>query len=181
MRRQDQTTCRDAAMRVMTALIAAASIVSGCASPTLPYRPERQPFGARISADYTLIQEALRVQIDTDGRQLQDAYILAPDGSPVRAQAIEYPPIGPPTSAVQIGVGFGGGSWGYGGGVGVGTGMSVGAPIGAGQPQGATVATFPATSIGPAPWHLRVKLAGLDEAAIVLGEARPSGGGGKPR
>jgi hypothetical protein len=119
------------------------------------------------------------VEIDTDGRQLQDAYIVAPDGNAVRARTIEYPPLAPPSSAVQIGVGFGGGSWGYGGGVGVGSGVSVGAPLGSGRLHGPTVATFPAAELGPGPWHLRLKLAGLDETAIVLGPPGPSGGDGR--
>jgi hypothetical protein len=163
-------------MRAMGALLLLPAFLGGCASPSFPYRPERQPLGARISADYTLIQELLRVEIDTDGRQLQDAYIVAPDGNAVRARTIEYPPLVPPSSAVQIGVGFGGGSWGDGGGVGVGSGVSVGAPVGSGRLQGPTVATFAAAELGPGPWHLRLKLAGLDETAIVLGGAEAAGG-----
>jgi hypothetical protein len=163
----------------MTSLLLLPALLAACASPSLPYRPARQPLGARISADYALIQEVLRVEIDTDGRRLQDAYILAPDGSAVRARTIEYPPLAPPQSAVQIGVGFGGGSWGYGGGVGVGTGVGVGAPIGSGRPQGPTVATFPTDVIGPGPWELRLRLAGLDETAIVLGSAGAAPGGGR--
>jgi hypothetical protein len=166
-------------MRPMTAWFVLPAFLAGCASPSLPYRPERQPLGARISADYARIQDILKVTIDTGGRQLQDAYILAPDGSAVRARTIEYPPLAPPSSAVQIGVGFAGGSWGYAGGVGVGTGVSVGAPIGSVRPQGPTVATFPADAIGPGPWDLRLRLAGLDETAIVLGRAGAAGGGGR--
>lgn len=160
-------------MRVVAVALLLSALVAGCASPSLPYRPERQPLGARISADYTLIQEVLRVQIDTDGQRLQDVYIVAPDGTAVRAQTIEYPPIAPPSSAIQIGVGMSGGSRGYSGGVGVGTGVSVGAPFGAGRPQGPTFATFPTRAIGPAPWQLRLTLGGAGETAIVLGEARP--------
>jgi hypothetical protein len=163
-------------MRAMALLFVLPALLTGCASPAFPYRPERQPLGARISADYTLIQEVLRVAIDTDGRPLQDAYILAPDGTPVRAQTIEYPPLAPPSSPVQIGVGFGGGSWGYGGGVGVGTGVNVGTPIGSGRPQGPTVATFPTGLVGAGPWQLRLRLAGLEEVAITLGSPGAPGG-----
>lgn len=164
-------------MRVIPAATLLAVLLAGCASPSLPYRPDRQPLGARVSADYTLLRDVLRVAIDTDGRQLQDAYIATPKGDLVRAQTIEFPPLAPPSGSVQVGVGFGGGSWGYGGGVGVGTGVSVGAPIGEGRSQGPTVATFTVAAIGPGPWELRIKLAGLEETAILLGEARPRGPG----
>jgi len=136
--------------------------------------------GARISADYTLIQDVLRVEIDTDGRQLQDAFILSPEGRPVRAATVEYPPLAPPSTALQVGLGFGAGNLGSGGAVPVGTGtvtgLAIGVPIGEGRLQGSVLATFSAPAVGPGPWQLRIKLAGLDEMSIVLGGPRPAGG-----
>jgi hypothetical protein len=145
------------------------ALLASCAGPALPYRPEKQPLGARVSADYSVGHDVLRVVIDTGGRSLEDTVIVAPDGAAVRAETIEYPPIAPPSSAVQFGLGFGGGRFGHGSGFGVGTGVSVATPIGEGQATGPTVATFPLDAIGPGPWRLRVKLTGVEEAVIVLG------------
>src|SRR5215472_15866443 len=46
---------------VVVALLA----VTSCSHATLPYTPERQPEGSRISAGYQLLADRLRIEIDT--------------------------------------------------------------------------------------------------------------------
>jgi len=157
-------------MRRRLAVVLAVAL-AGCAHATLPYTPEQQPEGARISAAYQLLADRVRVELDTDGRRLEDVWIVKPDSTAVRASAIENAPVvtGPgPT----IGVGVGGGSWGRGGGIG--TGVGVGVPIGSGPTriEGNTFASFPLDQIGPPPWRLHVKLAGVAPATILVGAPR---------
>jgi hypothetical protein len=153
----------------ITALVA----FSGCGT-TLPYTPEQQPPGAKISAAYRIVGDRLGVEIDTDGRRLEEVRILRPDGSALHAQTIEHAPIGY-SSPVSVGIGVGGVSGGGGSGVGVGTGVGVGFPVGGGSSrvQGNTFAFFPLDQIGPAPWRLLVKLEGTGPAVIVVGGTPP--------
>ena len=65
--------------------------LAGCASPALRYTPERQPSGVPISADYDLVGERLRVEIDAGGYRVETAEIVKADGVAVRAQSIEDP------------------------------------------------------------------------------------------
>lgn len=149
----------------ITALVA----IGGCGT-TLPYTPEQQPPGAKISAAYRIVGDRLGVEIDTDGRRLEEARILRSDGSALHAQTIEHAPIGysPP---VSVGIGVGGVSGGGHSGTAVGTGVGVGFPVGGGpgRVQGNTFAFFPLDQIGPAPWRLLVKLEGTGPAVIVVG------------
>jgi hypothetical protein len=149
-------------------LLIAAALVSlaGCAARTLPYTPETQPAGARVSAAYQVVGDRLRVEIESDGRRVEEAAIIRTEGAVVRPQAITTDP-GPRSGPVGVGVGVGGGTWG--GGVGVGTGVSVGIPVGGGAAIGSTFAYFPLDAAGPAPWRLRVKLAGIEPADILVG------------
>src|SRR5213594_4692277 len=108
-------------------MLMALVVLAGCAHATLPYKPEQQPDGAKISAGYQMLADRLRIEIDTDHRRLEDIWIVRSDGNAVRAQSIENAPVvaGPgPT----IGVGIGGASIGRG--VGIGTGVGVGVPVG---------------------------------------------------
>jgi hypothetical protein len=162
-------------MRDWKALVVGMLVVGGCASTSLPYQPEIQPPGGRLSAAYQVAGDRLRVEVDTDGRRLEEATILRSDGAQVRALAIDNPPLvssGPP---VGVGIGIGGGTFGGRGGVGVGTGVSVGIPVGgsAPAPVGTTVAWFPLDQAGPAPWRVSVKAAGLAPAVIVVGGPLP--------
>src|SRR5919201_1464920 len=100
---------------VIAVLLAA---VTGCASATLPYKPERQPPGANISAAYQLVGDRLRIEVDTGHRRLEEALIVKDDGTAVRAQAIEVAPAGTASSPGGVGIGIGGGTFGRGGGVG---------------------------------------------------------------
>jgi hypothetical protein len=143
-------------------------VLAGCSRATLPYKPEQQPDGAKISAGYQMLADRLRIEIDTDHRRLEDIWIVRSDGNAVRAQSIENAPVvtGPgPT----IGVGVGGASIGRG--VGIGTGVGVGVPIGEGPSriEGSTFATFPLDQVGPPPWQLHLKLAGVAPTTILVG------------
>ena len=151
-------------------LVLALLLLAGCAHSSLPYKPEVQPEGARISAGYQILASRLRIEIDTDHRRLEDIWILKPDGTAVRAQTIENAPTvtGPgPT----IGVGVGGGSWGGRGGIG--TGVGVGIPVGGGTSriEGPTFASFPLDQVGPPPWRVHIKLAGVEPTMILVGGA----------
>ena len=142
----------------------------GCASTKLPYKPEVQPRGATIFAGYQILADRLRLEIDTDHRRLEDIWIAKGDGTAVRAQSIENAPtvVGPPPS---VSVGVGGGSWGGRGGIGVGTGVGVGIPVGSGPAriEGPTFASFPLDQVGPPPWRVHLKLAGVEPTSILVG------------
>ena len=143
-------------------------LLAGCAHRGLPYKPAVQPEGATISAGYQVLADRLRIELDTDHRRLEDIWIAKPDGTAVRALAIENAPVvtGPgPT----VGVGVGGGTWG--GRVGVGTGIGVGIPVGGGTSriEGPTFAAFPLDQVGPPPWRVHVKLAGVAPTTILVG------------
>jgi len=149
-------------------LLALTLVLSGCASASLPFKPESPPSGRSLSADYVLLADRLRVEIDTDGYRLEDAQIITADKSTVRAQTIEHPPAGS-GSSTGIGIGVGGGSYGGRSGVGVGTGVGVSIPIGGeSRVQGNTVLYFHLSQIGPPPWRLNVKVAETSSAIIVL-------------
>ena len=148
-------------------------VLAGCAHATLPYAPDPQPRGARISADSVILADRVRVEIDTDGRRLEQAWLIRPDGGSVAAEAVDSAPVvANPGPSISIGVG--GAS--YGRGVGVGTGVGVGVPVGSGSPrtQGNTIVWFPAAKAGPAPWRLYVKLAGVEPTEFFIGGPAPS-------
>ena len=149
-------------------LLLALVVLAGCSHATLPYHPDPQPRGARVSADYQVVGDRLRVELDTSGRRLEQAWILKPDGTSVAPQTVENPPVvtGPgPTFSI----GVGGAS--YGRGVGVGTGVGVGVPIGSGPSRvaGNTVVWFPLAAAGPAPWRLYVKLGDVEPTRFFVG------------
>jgi hypothetical protein len=154
----------------MRVRLAAALIVllAGCSHATLPYKPDPQPRGGRVSAAYQVVGDRLRIEIDTNGKPLEQAWIMKPGGASVAPDAVENPPVvtGPPPT---ISVGVGGAS--YGRGVGVGSGVGVGVPIGTGpsRTQGNTIVWFPLAPAGPAPWQLYVKLAGAEPAQFAVG------------
>jgi hypothetical protein len=155
-------------MKAWIAVTAAAVIaVAGCADKSLPYKPAQQPPGATISAAYQIVGDRLQVEIDTDGYRLEETKILQPDGA-LQPQTIEHVVLPSGGSGVSIGIGVGGGSWG--GGSGVGGGVGVGVPVG-GSAGGKlrTFAYFPLAQVGPAPWQLYVKLAGIAPSVILLG------------
>lgn len=149
-------------------LLALAVGLSACSTATLPYTPESPAPGRAISADYMILVDRVRVEVDTGGYRLEDAQIVNVDGGVVRPQTIEHPPPGG-GSSIGFGIGMGGGSVGRGGGVGVGTGVGVDVPVGGGSRiQGTTVLYFALDQVGPAPWRLNVKIASTNPAVIVL-------------
>jgi hypothetical protein len=162
----------------MTHWLLAAMLLSllGCTATSLPYTPAQQPAGARVSVAYQRLADRLRIEIDTDGRRVEEAKILKANGEELRALAIDTAP--PITTGSPLGVGFGigGGSFGSRGGVGVGTGVSVGVPVGGSGSDipGNTFAWFPLAEAGPAPWKLYVKLAGIEPTVILVGGPLPN-------
>jgi len=149
-------------------IVVALVVLAGCAQATLPYKPEQQPDGAKVSAAYQMLADRLRIEIDTDHRRLEDIWIVRADGTAVRAQTIENAPVVTgPGPTVDFGVG--GTSIGRGGAIG--TGVGVGMPVGEGRSriEGHTFATFPLDQVGPPPWRLHVKLAGVAPTTILVG------------
>jgi hypothetical protein len=159
-------------MLTRSLVVAALVILGGCAHATLPYQPEQQPQGARVSAAYQIVGDRLRIEIDTDRQRLEQAWIMKPDGTSLAPDTIENAPVvaNPPPS---VGVGVGSGTWGGRGGIG--TGLSVGIPVGAGSSSiaGNTIVWFPLASAGPAPWRVYVKLAGIAPTTIPIGGPTP--------
>src|SRR5262247_850522 len=152
-------------MKLRTCLFALTLALTGCSSTTLPFKPVSQPSGVYLSADYVLLADRLRVDLDTYGYRLEDAMILRVDNQIVRPQTIEQPPPAY-SSGSSVGFGFGGGC---GGGTAVGTGVGVNIPIGGDtRVAGYTVLYFALDQIGPAPWRLNVKVAETSPAEIVL-------------
>lgn len=157
-------------MLVVATLISVA--LGGCSGTTLPYKPEMQPPGAKVSAAYAIVGDRVRVEVDTGNRRLEEASIVKPDGSVLQAQAIELgPPISSPSSPISVGVGAGT----YGGGLG--TGVGVGFPVGGTLPpsDGNTYAFFPVRQAGPPPWRVNLKLSGAEPVVIVVGTAPGAG------
>ena len=155
--------------RALTLLLVAA-LLAGCAASTLPYAPAQQPAGFPISADYRVVGDRLRVEIDTGGYRLEDAQIVRPEGAGIPAQTIEHPG---PRGGSGVGVGIGIGSAGRSGSVGIGTGVGIGTTLGGGgRAEGSTLAWFPLDHVGPGPWRLRVKVVGVQPTDIVLDPAR---------
>ena len=158
--------------RFVTMLVALAA-VAGCASTALPYKPEVQPRGGRVSAAYQVVADQVGIEINTDGRRLEQAWIMKGEGEAIPPDRIDVPPVvtGPPST---FSIGVGGGS--YGGGVGVGSGVGVGIPVGGGSTRvdGNTFAWFPSARVGPPPWRLYVKVAGAEPTTFTVGSPSTS-------
>src|SRR5262245_55565382 len=157
-------------MKLRTCLFALTLALTGCSSTTLPFKPVSQPSGVYLSADYVVLADRLRVDLDTYGYRLEDAMILRIDNQIVRPQTIEQPPPAY-SSGSSVGFGFGGSRFrgGRGGGTAVRPGVGVNIAIGGDtRDAGHTVLYFPLDQIGPAPWRLNVKVAEASPAEIVL-------------
>ncbi len=145
-------------------------VLAGCSHATLPYAPDPQPHGAHVSAAYQVVGDRLRIEIDTSGKPLEQAWIFTRDGVSVAPQTVEAAPVvSNPGPSISIGVG--GASYGHH--VGVGSGGGIGFPIGGGA-RGNTVVWFPLASAGPSPWRLYVKLPGIEPTAFFVGPPQPS-------
>ena len=132
-------------------------LLGGCNSYHLRYQAVPQPSGANLFADYTQLQNAIGVSIDTDGRRLEDLFIRKSDGTDVHPLGITYAGT-EHSSAIGSGVGVGTGN------VAFGTGLAF--PVGTERTYGLTTATFDQSAIGPAPWQLHVKVQGAPEAVF---------------
>jgi len=158
--------------QMLLVLVAVTSVViGGCAGTSLPYTPAVQPPGVKVSAAYSIVGDRLRIEVDTGHRRLEEASIAMPDGSSVRADAIE---LGPPTysAASPISVGVGGGAYGGSGGSVGGGGVGLSFPFGGGgstMTEGNVYAFFSASQVGPPPWRVTLKLSGADPVVIVVG------------
>src|SRR5258705_1965522 len=149
-------------MKPPRSLAALPAALPGGWSAPLQYKPISQPSGAALSADYMVMTDRLRVEVDTSGYRLEDAQIVRADNAVVRPQTIEQPPMaynpGP-----TVGFGFGGSSYsgGRGGGTAVGSGVGMSVPVGSGDARvaGNTVLYFALDQVGPAPWRLNIKVA----------------------
>ena len=155
-------------MKTLRGVLVLVAGLSACSAATLPFKPETPPPGSAISADYMVLTDRVRVEVDTGGYRLEDAQLIRTDGAVVRPQTIESPPPGT-GSSVGLGIGTGRTSYGRGGAAGVGTGIGVEVPVGAGnRVQGNTVLYFGLDQTGPPPWRLAVKVAETSPATIVL-------------
>ena len=158
------------------ALIAALLVLTGCVSSGLRYKPEPPGVSAPVSADYTVLADRVRVEIDTRGARLLDAQILKADGIAIRPQTIEFPGYYN-ASGVSFGFGMGRSSYGGGGGGALGAGVGFGSsmPVGDAVADGNTVAYFVLDQVGPAPWRLRADLSGIGPVIFVLGGSAGAG------
>jgi hypothetical protein len=123
--------------------------------------------GASLSADYAVLVDRLRVEIDTGRDRLENAEIIKADGTTIRAQTIEHAPL-QSSNPRSVGPGVGSYRWGSSTGGRVGGGVSTGGDIDSNWVGGNTLAFFALDQVGPAPWRLRVTLAGREPVVIVL-------------
>jgi hypothetical protein len=155
-------------MKNLPGLLVLAVGLSACSAAPLPFKPETPPLSSAISADYIMLADLLRVEVNTGGYRLEDAQLVRTDGAVVRPQTIESPPPGT-GSSVGLGIGMGGANYGRGGAVGVGSGVGMEVPVGTGyRVQGNTLLYFSLDQTGPPPWRLNVKIAETSPASIVL-------------
>ncbi len=157
---------------VHRALFLAVLVLAGCSHATLPYKPDPQPRGAKLSAAYTVIGDRLGIELDTSGHPLEQAWIIKPGGMSVAAQSVDMPPrVTRPGPSISIGMG--GASYGHG--VGVSSGVGVGVPVGSDSTRvaGNTTVWFPLAPAGEAPWQLYVKVAGAEAATFYVGGPLP--------
>jgi hypothetical protein len=151
-----------------TAALALVAALAGCTA-SLPFHPERQPFGATISADVRVSDDRLRVEIDSEGYRVEQAVLLRDGDTEIAPEAL-LPPTAPPAGGLSIGLGVGAAGWGSRGSYSVGSGIGIG--LGGPRPEGTTLAVFRLGEAGPPPWRLRVKVIGVSPADIVLDPAR---------
>jgi len=153
-------------MKIPRGLLGLALGLSACSAATLPFKPETP--GTAVAADYIILADRVRVEVDTGGYRLEDAQLVTATGAAVRPQTIESPPPGT-GSSVGLGIGMGSTSYGRGSAVGVGTGVGMEVPVGTGnRVQGHTVLYFGLDQTGPPPWRLTVKAADTTPVTIVL-------------
>jgi hypothetical protein len=169
-RRVERSPGRGAArVSIVLALLA---VLAGCSGP-LPYRPERQPFGATISADVRVTEDRLRVEIGSEGYRVEWAMLVRDGGVEVAPEALVPGAVAAPQGGMSIGLGVGTGGSGSSGSYSIGSGVGVG--LGGPGSTATTLAVFRLDLAGPPPWRLRVKVIGVEPVAIVLDPAARRG------
>jgi len=148
-------------------------VLGGCAQATLPYKPEPQPPGARISAAYEIVGDQVRIEINTSGRPLEQVWIMRPDGSSLGPQSVEAPPVAA-NPGPSVSFGAAGTTWGHRSSAGTGAGVSFPFGGGSGRVDANTIAWFSLGTAGPPPWQLYVKLAGIVPATFTVGGPPPA-------
>ncbi len=148
-------------MRKHAFILLATLFLGACNTYNLKYRPDPQPSGVNIFADFVQLQDSVAVVIDTNSRRLEEIFVKKSDGTVVRPLNISYP-----ASYQSSSLGFGIGGFSGGGHGGVGTGVGVGIPVGPSESYGTTTATFAAEPLGHAPWELHIKVEGAPEAVL---------------
>jgi hypothetical protein len=146
--------------------------MAGCAGP-LPFQPERQPFGATISADIQVIEDRLRVEVDSDGYRVEWAVLVGDGGVALPPESLA-PPVPPSAGGLSIGLGVGASGWGSSGSYSAAVPVA-GMSVGAAPPSRTTLAMFPLGPAGPPPWRLRVKVIGVEPVDILLDPAARPG------
>ena len=128
-------------MRRRSLIVVALIVLAGCARATLPYKPEPQPRGARVSAAYQIVGDRVRIEIDTGGRALEQVWIMKPDGSSLGPQAVEAPAVvANPAPSVRFGTA--GGASGHRSSVATGAGVSFPFGGGSSRAESNTIAWF---------------------------------------
>jgi len=160
-------------MRRRSLIGVALIVLAGCARAMLPYKPEPQPRGARVSAAYQIVGDRVRIEIDTGGRALEQVWIMKPDGSSLGPQAVEAPAVvANPAPSVRFGTA--GGASGHRSSVATGAGVSFPFGGGSSRAESNTIAWFPLDTAGPPPWQLYVKLAGIVPTTFPVGGPPPA-------
>jgi len=127
---------------------------------------QSQPAGVFLSADYVLLADRLRVEVDTGGYRLETPRSSRPTRRPSGRKPSSSPRLHRAAPASDR---LGGGTFGGGSGVGGGAGVGVSIPMGGDtRVSGNTVLYFALDQIGPAPWRLTVRVSGTNAADIVL-------------
>ena len=155
-------------MSTMRALVILALGLSACATPTFRYRPEPPLADGSISADYMLMADRLRVEIDTGGYRLLDAQILKV-GRLRRSPADGRAAAGGQRLERRVRIRGGrdelragrSGRRRYRSGHGDSHGSGT-------RVQGTTVLYFALDQVGPAPWRLSATIAETNPAAVIV-------------
>ena len=146
---------RGVAVAAARAILPAILTLAGCARP-LPYQPERQPFGATISADVRVTEDQLRVEIGSEGYRVERAMLVRDGDAEIAPEALV-----PSSAGASGGLSM----------ISAAVGTGIGIPVGGPGPRGTTLAVFRLVDAGPPPWRLRVKVVGVDVVEIVLDPA----------
>ena len=153
-------------------LVVVLIVLVGCSRATLPYKPEPQPQGARISAGYQIVGDRIRIEINTGGRPLEQVWILKPDGSSLGPQDVQAPAVASnPGPSVRFG--SAGAVSGHRSAVATGAGVSFPFGGGSSRADSNTIAWFPRGPAGPPPWQLYVKLIGIVPTTFTVGGPPP--------